>query len=38
MVGPDYKRPKPPPSAAFKELSGWKPGQPRDDMDKGAWW
>jgi NodT family efflux transporter outer membrane factor (OMF) lipoprotein len=38
MVGPDYKRPEAPPSAGFKELAGWKPGQPRDDIDKGAWW
>jgi NodT family efflux transporter outer membrane factor (OMF) lipoprotein len=38
MVGPDYKRPEAPPSVAFKELAGWKPSQPRDDVDKGAWW
>ena len=38
MVGPDYKRPEAPPSPGFKELAGWKPGQPRDDIDKGAWW
>ncbi len=23
---------------AFKELAGWKLSQPRDDVDKGAWW
>jgi NodT family efflux transporter outer membrane factor (OMF) lipoprotein len=38
MVGPDYKRPDAPVSPAFKELSGWKPSQPSDAMDKGAWW
>jgi NodT family efflux transporter outer membrane factor (OMF) lipoprotein len=38
MVGPDYKRPDAPPSPAFKELAGWKPSHPMDDMDKGAWW
>src|ERR1700688_281975 len=38
MVGPDYKRPDAPPSPGFKELRGWKPSQPRDDVDKGAWW
>ncbi len=38
MVGPDYKKPDAPASAAFKELTGWKPSTPRDDVDKGAWW
>jgi NodT family efflux transporter outer membrane factor (OMF) lipoprotein len=38
MVGPDYKKPDAPASAAFKELSGWRRGQPNDTMDKGAWW
>ena len=38
MVGPDYKRPDAPASPVFKELAGWKPGQPRDELDKGAWW
>jgi NodT family efflux transporter outer membrane factor (OMF) lipoprotein len=38
MVGPDYKRPDAPPSPGFKELRGWKPSEPRDDVDKGAWW
>jgi NodT family efflux transporter outer membrane factor (OMF) lipoprotein len=38
MVGPDYARPDAPVSAGFKELQGWKPSQPRDDADKGAWW
>jgi NodT family efflux transporter outer membrane factor (OMF) lipoprotein len=38
MVGPDYKKPDAPESAAFKELRGWKHSQPRDGIDKGAWW
>ena len=38
MVGPDYQRPDPPASPAFKELVGWKPVTPRDASDKGAWW
>ncbi len=38
MVGPDYKRPDAPVPAVFKELNGWKPSQPNDAMDKGAWW
>jgi NodT family efflux transporter outer membrane factor (OMF) lipoprotein len=38
MVGPDYKRPDAPASPAFKEMAGWRPGHPMDDMDKGAWW
>jgi NodT family efflux transporter outer membrane factor (OMF) lipoprotein len=38
MVGPDYKRPDAPASPGFKELAGWKPSTPRDDVDKGAWW
>ena len=35
MVGPDYKQPDAPVSPAFKELSGWKPVQPRDDDGQG---
>jgi NodT family efflux transporter outer membrane factor (OMF) lipoprotein len=38
MVGPDYKQPDAPASPGFKELSGWRFSQPRDDADKGAWW
>jgi len=37
-VGPDYKQPDAPVPPAFKELSGWKQSQPRDDIDRGAWW
>ena len=38
MVGPDYQRPDAPVPPGFKENIGWKPGQPRDEIDKGAWW
>jgi NodT family efflux transporter outer membrane factor (OMF) lipoprotein len=38
MVGPDYQRPDAPASPGFKELAGWKPSTPRDEVDKGAWW
>jgi NodT family efflux transporter outer membrane factor (OMF) lipoprotein len=42
-VGPDYQRPAPGPTGgatpiAFKELAGWKPSDPRDGIDRGAWW
>jgi NodT family efflux transporter outer membrane factor (OMF) lipoprotein len=37
-VGPDYKRPDAPVPTEFKELRGWRPSQPRDTADKGAWW
>src|SRR4051794_35586897 len=37
-VGPDYKVPDAPRSAYFKELNGWKQSDPRDNIDKGAWW
>ena len=38
MVGPDYQRPDAPVPPTFKELADWKPAQPQDDIDKGAWW
>ncbi len=38
MVGPNYKRPDAPVPVVFKELAGWKPSQPGDAMDRGAWW
>jgi NodT family efflux transporter outer membrane factor (OMF) lipoprotein len=38
MVGPDYQRPDAPASVAFKEAAGWKPSEPADTVDKGAWW
>ncbi len=39
-VGPDYVRPEavkamPP---AFKEMSGWKVAEPKDDRIQGPWW
>ena len=37
-VGPNYSRPDAPASGAFKELAGWKPATPMDDIDRGAWW
>ena len=39
-VGPDYRRPDADVPTAFKELppDGWKPGQPQELSDRGAWW
>jgi NodT family efflux transporter outer membrane factor (OMF) lipoprotein len=45
-VGPKYVRPtsaasanfKEPLPDAYKELTGWKSGQPRDDVQRGKWW
>ncbi len=37
-VGPDYRKPDAPTAAAFKELAGWRIGQPQDQIDRGAWW
>jgi NodT family efflux transporter outer membrane factor (OMF) lipoprotein len=36
-VGPDYRRPAAPIPTAYKE-AGWKPAEPRDAIDRGAWW
>src|SRR3954466_15394421 len=38
QVGPDYERPPAALPVAYKELAGWKPGQPQDAIDRGAWW
>ena len=38
MVGPDYRRPSVPMTAAYKEDQGWKLAQPRDDFPRGKWW
>jgi NodT family efflux transporter outer membrane factor (OMF) lipoprotein len=38
MVGPDYVRPKMEVPAEFKEMKGWKPAQPRDNVVTGKWW
>src|SRR5581483_11306339 len=37
-VGPNYERPPTAVPVAYKELDGWKPGQPQDAIDRGAWW
>lgn len=45
-VGPKYVRPsspaspnfKEPPPDSYKEVTGWKSGQPRDDVYRGKWW
>ena len=37
-VGPDYVRPTVVAPAAYKEVAGWKLGQPRDAADRGPWW
>ena len=37
-VGPDYERPGAPTPAAFKEQAGWKASEPKDEVDRGAWW
>src|SRR6266702_5469840 len=37
-VGPDYQRPEAVMPAAYKEVDGWKPSEPRDLVNRGAWW
>ena len=37
-VGPDYVRPTAPMSPDFREVSGWKVAEPRDEILRGAWW
>ena len=37
-VGPDYVRPAAPVPIAYKEMAGWQPANPRDAIDRGAWW
>ena len=37
-IGPDYVRPTATIPPVFKEISGWKVAQPKDDVIKGAWW
>ena len=37
-VGPDYVRPTAPTPAAYKEIDGWKPSEPRDAASGTAWW
>ncbi len=46
MVGPKYVRPSSPASPGFKEpvpdsykeMTGWKTGEPRDTVARGKWW
>lgn len=46
MVGPKYVRPtsasvpnfKEPTPDSYKEVPGWKVGQPRDEVTRGKWW
>ena len=37
-VGPDYVRPAAAVPSAYKEATGWKAAQPKDNCMKGAWW
>lgn len=37
-VGPDYVKPTAPVPAQYKEIKGWKLGEPHDYIDKGDWW
>jgi NodT family efflux transporter outer membrane factor (OMF) lipoprotein len=38
MVGPDYHRTTAAVPFTYKELKGWKPSEPADELDRGAWW
>jgi NodT family efflux transporter outer membrane factor (OMF) lipoprotein len=37
-VGPNYFRAPAPVPTQFKELKGWKPARPSDNVDRGDWW
>lgn len=37
-VGPDYRRPDFDVAASYKEANGWKPSEPNDVLNRGAWW
>jgi NodT family efflux transporter outer membrane factor (OMF) lipoprotein len=37
-VGPDYERPDVAAPDAYKESANWKPAQPADAIQRGAWW
>ncbi len=37
-VGPNYSREPAPTPTAYKELKGFKPANPSDDVDRGDWW
>lgn len=38
VMGPNYHRPTAPESATYKEVQGWKPSEPADQLPRGAWW
>ena len=38
MVGPDYRRPDVVVPPEYKEAGAWKPAQPADNAERGAWW
>lgn len=38
MVGPDYHASTAAIPVDYKELKGWKPSQPADEIDRGPWW
>jgi NodT family efflux transporter outer membrane factor (OMF) lipoprotein len=37
-IGPEYSREPAPVPTQYKELRGWKPANPSDDIDRGDWW
>src|SRR6185436_6468361 len=37
-VGPNYKRPTIDVGTAYKELTDWKPAEPKDELIRGKWW
>src|SRR5271156_4954054 len=37
-VGPDYHTPPVPQPAAWHGEGPWRPGEPKDQIPKGAWW
>ncbi|HKQ81124.1 MAG TPA: efflux transporter outer membrane subunit [Steroidobacteraceae bacterium] len=37
-VGPEYQRPQFDVAPRYKEEDGWKPSEPNDVLDRGAWW
>jgi len=37
-VGPNYHRPSVDVGTAYKELTDWKPAEPKDELIRGKWW
>ncbi len=37
-IGPNYHKPALTPAPGFKELGDWKPSEPGDALNRGAWW